>query len=69
MLHTMPELHKMQQEEENLDSCLSCLGAAYWSMVHDNTHFTANHLIVEVWTPIDIMFGTDTVGPYPPEGM
>ena len=29
MLHTMPELHKMQQEEENLDSCLSCLGAAY----------------------------------------
>ena len=26
MPHTMPELHKMQ---ENLDSRLSCLGAAY----------------------------------------
>ena len=29
MLHTMPELRKVQQEEENLDSCLSCLGAAF----------------------------------------
>ena len=60
----------LEQEEENWDLHLSCLGAAYRSTVHESTHFTPNRLMLgrEVRTPIDIMFGSDTTEPYPSYG-